>query len=358
MNSIYRKISSRRVSPIHPPILSLVVMFFLSLTAARGNRFDQPWRNLPTGSGAALTSIAADSANSIMVGTTGDGVFRSVDGGPWRSANIGLKDSRIVRLAASPAGYLLVATESGIFRSIDHGASWQFSIGNPAGKIFSIAFDSVGTAYAGGVGGVLLRSDDHGITWSAIDLTKTVPNIGGIFSLSVDSRNTIVASMYENGVPSISVLYSSTDRGVTWNNINNAQTKCFSVAVATDSHHHWFQILDSCNGFTGIYRNIDGATWEPIGHIHPTAIFIDSHDHIILAASGGMLISQDGSATFEGAASDTIMRPIAIVQLADRTLAAADAGKIYRSTDGGASWHTFSNASASILADAGRPLHV
>ena len=73
-----------------------------------------------------IQAVAAGSGDTLFVGTYGDGLFRSDDGGThWTPANFGLGDKFIVNLTRVSEGVLFAGTiRAGLFKSGDEGRHW------------------------------------------------------------------------------------------------------------------------------------------------------------------------------------------------------------------------------------------
>ncbi|MCB1134479.1 MAG: hypothetical protein KDN05_25425, partial [Verrucomicrobiae bacterium] len=75
-------------------------------------------------------AILPDGSEHLYVGTDGDGIFRTADGGKsFAPANSGLDEKSVVGITASPHyatdGCLYAATwQNGVYRSTDRGESW------------------------------------------------------------------------------------------------------------------------------------------------------------------------------------------------------------------------------------------
>src|SRR3569832_1374938 len=74
-----------------------------------------------------IQTVASGPGETLFVGTYGDGLFRSDDGGiHWVPANLGLGDKFIVNLTRLKEGVLFAGTiRAGLFRSRDDGRRWE-----------------------------------------------------------------------------------------------------------------------------------------------------------------------------------------------------------------------------------------
>jgi hypothetical protein len=146
---------------------------------------DPVWSNSGGGSGLVagrITALAAD-GKALYAGGAAGGVWRSADGGrTWRPVFDGQNDLSIGALAVDPADHSIWVgtgeantnadsyTGDGVFRSADGGRTWQL-VGNalPNYTTYRLTFDGAGHVYAATNRGLLRRN--------ALDLTapwKTV----------------------------------------------------------------------------------------------------------------------------------------------------------------------------------------
>ncbi|NUM79713.1 hypothetical protein HUU42_02825 [bacterium] len=224
------------------------------------------------------------------------GVFRTSNGGlNWTP--VGLFNSGVLSLMIAPNGDVYAGTETeGIHRSTDNGASWQQV--HPAGTICSFTHHPNGDLFAG-THGDILRSTDGGDSWF------TAANLPAIEvpSMLVDHSGNIFAGTIWGGV------FISTDAGVTWNRTNDAQTGNNVWALGINSANtifagHYPDFVDNLE-ISGIFQSTNqGNSWMSINsNFNPALvniIAVNSSDHIFAAT--------------------------------------LDIG-VYRSTDGGSSWH-------------------
>jgi streptogramin lyase len=82
---------------------------------------------------------------TVYAGTTGHGVFKSIDGGTtWTTINTGLTDLRVYALAINPQtpNTLYAGTPGGVFRSIDGGTTWvALNAGLPVSAVYALAIN-------------------------------------------------------------------------------------------------------------------------------------------------------------------------------------------------------------------------
>ncbi|HLG23129.1 MAG TPA: hypothetical protein VI382_09955 [Candidatus Manganitrophaceae bacterium] len=112
-----------------------------------------------------IQTIAAGAGETLFVGTYGEGLFRSDDGGRrWAPANEGLRDKFIVNLAKGAEGTLFAGTiRAGLFKSLDEGRHWtSINRGLENTDVQSMATLPGGRLYAGTGQGVFISRDEGG----------------------------------------------------------------------------------------------------------------------------------------------------------------------------------------------------
>lgn len=255
-----------------------------------------------------FSSVVVHSNGSVFAGSmeTGSGVFRTTDEGlSWSRKSAGLDDLGnlyVMDLIALSDGSLLVGTSfDGIFRSADLGEHWTRV---KMGGAMAFAEGPSGTVYASTysdetfVGG-LVRSTDHGLTWTPIAWTGSRVN-----KLLVDVDGRVYAS-HTQGVA------FSTDQGSSWRSSNTGSRyhAVNAMHVRPDG-----TVLAAGDDFgfvdAGLHRSTDqGLTWSRF-YVVPTSSY----------------------------ASDIAETPGGILYHSTFTASGTVDGGLYRSTDGGTSW--------------------
>lgn len=161
--------------------------------------------------------------NVQYVGTRGNGIFRSIDGGTsWTNiidANVQMNiKANIYDLIIDhenpdimyAAGFQ--ERHGHLFKSINRGQSWtkSYVIPNIDFAVFTIAIDPTNTSNItiGTAEGAILKSEDWGSTWQLqVQIEQAI-----VSDIAIDPKNpsTIYAGTFEDG------LYKSTDKGQSW----------------------------------------------------------------------------------------------------------------------------------------------
>lgn len=133
--------------------------------------------------------------NGMLIGTHGQGILRSRDGGiSWQSSNAGLR-SAITTVRSLPDGRVVVGTSGGLFSTQDLGATWtRIHSDLPLIQhITDVATDDEGRLLAASMAGVWRHDPDDG--WAALG----PPGMPGIRDLEIAGDGTILAG-YHAGV--------------------------------------------------------------------------------------------------------------------------------------------------------------
>ncbi|MFA6469719.1 MAG: T9SS type A sorting domain-containing protein [Bacteroidota bacterium] len=198
--------------------------------------------------------------NSIFVGSSASGVFRSTDGGvEWHSVNTGLTCTEIssfITISSRPEEHKLFAgTANGLFLSTDAGLHWEEVINNlprlpedtaqnsPLNSLFTI-----GNVFLAQVQKSIFRSRDLGKTWVKI-LPDTIYHSCFIPNPSSIVDTSIFASF--NGH-----VYSSSNFGDSWDYVGFTDVKALTMVPDNNSAYTIFL----------------GRGWGPnddMGHLFP-----------------------------------------------------------------------------------------
>ncbi len=285
-----------------------------------------------TGSVGAI-DVADSDPNIIYVGmgeetvrgnvSSGDGVYKSVDGGKtWK--NVGLGDTQqISRVRVDPKdpntvyvaalGHLWGKNdERGIFRTRDGGKTWQkilFRNNETGASDLVLDPSNPNTLYAafwqisrkpyrmdsGGDGSGLFKSTDGGDTWTEITRNKGLPEgVDGKINVTVSAANTQrVWAMVENKDGG---LFRSDDGGDTWSKMSdNASIRqrpwYFNRIYADTENENTIYVMN-----VQMHRSIDGGrtfTTVPAPHGDHHDLWISPVDakKMINGNDGGAVVS-------------------------------------------------------------------
>jgi photosystem II stability/assembly factor-like uncharacterized protein len=305
------------------------------------------------------------SAHRLFVGTIGEGLFRSTDGGAtFRRACDGMfVECHVRALTAHPhqPGTLYLGSELGLFRSTDGADSWS-RVESPLNglQVWSVLLlpHRPEVILAGTCPSRLFRSEDAGRTWgeASVRISQDCPRImhTRVTTLVADpgEPDTVWAGVEIDG------LYRSRDAGKTWEAVGTGlSSRDIHALVVVPGNGRPQRLLASTNN--DVNRSEDGgATWQPLGlgRALPLPYFRGlaqkcGQPEVVLLGNGdfppgteGLVArSTDGGATWQparlpGRANSTVWNFAVHSSNPERVYASSVSGQVYRSADGGASW--------------------
>ncbi|MFQ6041299.1 MAG: FlgD immunoglobulin-like domain containing protein [Candidatus Poribacteria bacterium] len=310
------------------------------------------WRQLNIGlpEQTVVYDLAIDptDADVIYAGTSGRGIFRSVDGGEhW--TEVGLVDIEVRALAVSPSNPDIVIAgtfPNGLYRSTDKGDSWS-PVDTPGfwahGCTTSLIFDAVDEdiVYAATYGGVL-RSEDSGENWIESGLRYR-----HIESLAADTLNggTIYVGIWGGGVA------KSSDNGDNWTPATKGLGSSTIQTLAVDPSNP--NIIYAGTFGRGVFRSLDaGDNWQFMNVGMPYFEVMNlkvsrSNPDVIYAAlfyRSSVFRSFNKTEAWEQVNDETsgMFLSLGVAPNNYRTVYAGTDGRgVYRSADAGDSWsHT------------------
>ncbi len=341
------------------------------------------WRLLGPFRGGKSTMVSGVPGNPAVyyMATAGSGVWKTVDGGQvWNCVSDSMRLTSIGAVAVAPsrpdtvyAGAAGNGPEAGLYRSTDAGAHWDF-VALQGHAVSSIVIDprnpNVVLAAAGDTG--VMRSSDGGKTWKS-----TLPDdkAGGVWLVfDPDNPKKMYAGTRKiepggrggggggRGAPPVltpatdSQIYRSTDEGATWKKTSpnglpggNFGTISLAVAPGTKGERVYDYVAQ------GIFRSDDGgehwvrATDDPrmIGGGQFHDIIVDPRDaNILFATQTSLYRSTDAGKTWEsytGAPSGADFNYVWIDPTNDKYMILAIDQGTEVSMDAGRTWTTWFN---------------
>ncbi|MFY9268228.1 MAG: hypothetical protein WAO55_00595 [Candidatus Manganitrophaceae bacterium] len=282
-----------------------------------------------------IQSIAVGAGETLFVGTYGEGLFRSDDGGEhWIPSNAGLGDKFIVNLTPVSEGVLYAGTiRAGLFRSRDNWRHWVASNrGLENTDVESMVSLPGGVLYAGTGAGVFV-SRDEGEHWepfneglgsvsirsivAAKDGTLYVGTQGkGIFKRRPGEsvwlqviREFSLAGIEERVVRALvigrkEILYAGTlgagifrsrDGGVHWERAEAGLSNLSIRSLSVDSNG----VVYAGTGDGVFYSEDDGARWFPVERGVEGGMTDGQIQSFVIAESGD-LYAGTGNGLFRG----------------------------------------------------------
>jgi photosystem II stability/assembly factor-like uncharacterized protein len=299
------------------------------------------WREVDSGIGtcAHVSALAIDPQDSstVYAACFFCGLFKSVDAGTsWRLVNPLI----ILNLAIDPSASraLYAATGQGPFKSVDGGATWTKAIAgmgpNSGGLTMSIAVDPRRPSilfFSNSTG--LFRSTDGAKTWSA----EAFPAKGAPVIVVFDPQDSNV--LYAG---SSSGIFKSMDGGATWTASGLPATDIRSLAVDPFAPGTVYAGGDDLTA-PGVFKTTDNAAnWNRaesgLRAVTISALMFDSQKPpAIYANTNSPLIisSIDGGQNWDELIPGSLL---ATDPLNSSTTYANLGGKLYKSTDWGGYW--------------------
>lgn len=155
----------------------------------------------------------------IFAGTARFGVYRSRDEGlHWEKVNTGLTNTQVSALLYDKKNKLYAATGKGVFRSDDHGDHWTaHNTGLSDVLVRSLIIDREGSLYAGTGGKGLYKRKARQPSWER--LSRGFEGDQGLLEnfirvLRLGRDGTVYAGTFDGGV------FTSRDGGKSWNDLN------------------------------------------------------------------------------------------------------------------------------------------
>jgi photosystem II stability/assembly factor-like uncharacterized protein len=305
---------------------------------------------------------------TVMVGSVGQGVHRSTDGGQtWSRISVGqgLHSDAIVRtLAVHPTNALeiLCGTDLGLYKSVDSGASWS-RVDSALNEfcVWSLAIDPTNPKVIFAGTGTptparIFRSNNGGLTWSQrpMDVADEcaavgVPRITGI-AIDPDNSKSIWAGIEVDG------LRHSADGGDSWSRVGESipNMDFHNVSVVSGPPKRVFAIVNN----DAYFSEDEGESWESVrarenfpwtysrgvctSPANGKTLFVTIGD-TTPGSDGAVMRSDDTGKTWERVSlPDQPNSAMWVVNLQawdpEVVFAASRYGYLYRSDDAGHSW--------------------
>ncbi len=322
-----------------------------------------------------LTVSPTDPQTIWLVADVGQ-IFVSHDGGlTWRltvdprRGGVGFRAGTVSAAAIAPSdSNVIYALKNGfgIFKSTNGGASWDFLQQSEVDYTYSLAVDPTDpdVVFSGYSPkpfqdwAMVRRTTDGGATWSTV---LTVPHSGGITSVAIDPQNpnSIYAGSAGASAGGGGQIFHSGDGGESWTPLNPH----FTMLTVWGQPQLIGDPSDPSTAYAatwlgGTWKTTDaGRTWTLLEQAprSATALSLDpANPDVIYAAdrtAPKVWKSADGGATWHAAASFGSSGAF----LVNRVLVAGGAvyastfgpgihdGKLYCSTDGGSTWIDITN---------------
>lgn len=291
------------------------------------------------------------------------GVYVSTDNGDsWGEANglqgsQNLRQARILRLVIEPGkpdNLLAASVNTGLFASDSKAKEWFALLPNFAA--YDIFFnpsnpEEIFVAGAKGNLATILKSPDRGGAW--LEIYNQPLGEAAVSAMIFDPKN---PSLFYAGLTS-GIVLKSIDRGQTWNAVADLGDRIVSLSIASD------QSIYALTRNQGLKKSQDaGKSWAGIKAPEQAKqffdFFVDSTNSQVwyLGTNSGLYKTTSGGSTWIRLAlpADPEFSSVSAVTASatnPRLVFAAIRATIYRSSDGGVSWHPVGLATRQTVAD-------
>lgn len=306
-----------------------------------------------------ISSHAVHFTDGWLYAGTVQGVFRHQEApDPWVWRGQGFRAARVSAvesISGDGSGWIIGCREGGIWRSTDSGSTWLPSntgLHPERQEVLCLAVDPVNPSwvYAGFNGQSLYRSSNGGQTWWTPG-SSGWPRVEDILVDPTDPAR-IYCLIWTVGV------LRSPDRGSSWDVITGNIDWAHHAAVGVLPASPNVILVGETDG--DLYRSTDnGGSYQPIKVMDwiwlrntVRAIHCGSGvgGPVTLATNRGLLRSTNGGQSFVSATpglANLVFHCVTSAPGAPSTLyAGADDGRLFRSTDQGASWSEYAPAAA------------
>jgi photosystem II stability/assembly factor-like uncharacterized protein len=186
--------------------------------------------------------------------------------------------------------------DNGVILAREPSGSWSIRAGRESGRsdYNAIAWKSEREGWIATADGITLRSQDRGLTWTAVAMPwpEHIPG---------RSRTLLAAAFHkERGwmVGEGGVIFSTSDGGATWSQQPSPTTGALlSIAAVSDQA----AVAVGANG--ALIRTTDGARWAAVPVDEPgelTSVWFVDEKHGWVAGNGGVILfSEDGGASWK-----------------------------------------------------------
>lgn len=294
------------------------------------------------------TGLAVHPANPNRVFyASGDGVFRSADGGATWEANSGYLYATSLAIDPLNPETLHAGSGPGCYRSTDGGITWVGSSTSPAGTGRSLAARGDRILYGSSAG--IYRSTNGGVDYRACQTGLKASYIAAL-AAAASSPSTMFAAATSAG------LYRSTNGGASWTKLPNFDLcdAVFRIVVDPTAAKNIYAL--ATGGLQYVFRSADGGlTWNQVLAENIIDLAMAPSNPRILFAAGqiadvdatmGVFMSQDGGTTWAskrilatpGSAAWAVAvdpRSAKVVFLGGHQNGNA---ALFKSTNGGTSW--------------------
>ncbi|MEE8638073.1 MAG: sialidase family protein [Candidatus Margulisiibacteriota bacterium] len=331
------------------------------------NDNDNPFRSL---------IVSAISPEVIYIGSEGNGIFKSIDGGTnWSWLRRGLRCSvnsypEIYELAIHPTDNDLVYAATlvgygptdvgGPYKTTD-GENWERKTSGISTNFYASAIDldpadpgtlylaigagestggaDLGTFYDGGI----YKSTNSGETWSQLSVPSPAEKNRVTHLIAWDSNNIyFCGTNFDNTAEAVGLMKSS-DAGANWSSVNTPDIHVVSFDIAPLDKN--IIIISERDSMQTYITTNEGSRWSQILFYSADVIRISPHnsDRVLFAHTENLYKSSDGMQTWHQVLTAEANLKDIEFSASDQNIVYASSEHllVYKSTDGG---ETFTQA--------------
>ena len=321
------------------------------------------WTQTAAPKGGSVFDVFATS-KGVLFAFSQTGVYRlAADATVWAPVTVDVPPERSRVPMMEHDGVLYLASKDAVFTSTDDGETWNIFCTRPVGDAIGLVITDGAqktnrTLYLAIENKGVFRSTDAGESWTHLDdglmdrMVSKITAVGDkVFAGTDSGLYCLDAGVWERlmGVPgsiySLAVsegsLYVGT--GPDFRTLRQIESKAGKIVQGTS---------DNNSSSSRVFHSADfGASWTEItptdvSHpiITPSGMSLSVVGKTILAQAGTQFRSRDGGQTWVdlGFGTNSLLRnTFQSVAVSERTFYKAGTSGIYRTTDGGESWHLF-----------------
>lgn len=281
-----------------------------------------------------------------------DSTNTSTENPPQQQVNgFGTAQNHVHSFLALPSHVLVLATHYGLFRSADGGASWKMTAAGPGQlmdgmmtfslvsspldprRLYVLTLPSINNPKGTQA---LYTSADQGITWQ---MGVKTADIGAMYFVAAgnDSADEAYAYVTNEGAKGFKV---SKDAGKHFTSPGPLPFGRILGMLAIPGAPGNLLVYSN----DGVARSVDGgAHWSTLPGIDGAVYAMTTaapHSPIYAAGDAGIYSSQDGGKSFKLVYKDASYGSLTVSPTQTQLLYGKTGRQIYKSTDGGHTWHT------------------
>jgi photosystem II stability/assembly factor-like uncharacterized protein len=311
----------------------ILLIAFVSLSLFAG---ENRWTIKGPDAGSPPKIVFDPADSSIVYAATGNGVFRSSDGGQHWTVGAGTLGTPFtdVAVASGDPQKVFASSVYGLYKSSNRGATWSVVHGFGSFKVAVSANGSI--VYSVSTGGPI-RSSDGGVTFGSPG--SGFPAGISVTGLLLDPQNvdTIYAALLSNAG-----VYKSTDGAAHWAAANSGLTATAYFSLAMDPSNS--SVLYTGPGPGRIFKTTDGAaSWSELtnglGNAFYGSISISTAPATIIAVTAsGFYTSTDAGSSWTGPRQPLAGTAVAIDPNNASNILIGSNFNLVRSTNGGSNF--------------------